>query len=127
MFLDRDMKYTFTKFEGHYSRGDTKIGINKSGLMRLSAGFCKETNIKQFKYAILFYDPYNKAIAFKPTNDKKDAVFKITSDDNAATISVKSFILANNIDLKNRSKRYEWKTQNLPAFGEVYIIDLKKA
>lgn len=118
------MKYDFIKFEGNYSRGDTKIGLNKSGLMRLSSGFCRVTNVKDFKYAVLFYDKQNNAIAFKPTNNLKDAVFSITKDRTGATISMKSFIIANNIDLGNRSKRYEWKKEVLSAFGEIYIIDL---
>lgn len=122
---DFAMSYNFIKYDGHVPRGDTKVGLNKSGLLRLSTGFCRATNIKFFKYAVLFFDDTNKAIAIKPTNSKKEAIFTITNDGTAATISIKSFLKANSIDFK-KAKRYDWKKQTLSNIGEVYIIDLDK-
>lgn len=120
------MQYNFVKFAGNYPRGDTKIAINKSGLIRLSAGFCRNTNITSFKYAILFYDNTNKAIAIKFTNARGDGALRVTRDKAAATISAKAFINANNLNLRNYFGRYNWKKQVIPGIGEVYIIELGK-
>ena len=106
--------YSFKKFDGVYSRGDTKIGINKSGLIRLSSGFCRSTNVTNFKYCVLFYDSGNEAIAFKFINVRENGILKITRDTTGATVSGKSFFKANRLDLKTYSGRYDWEKQTIP-------------
>ncbi|KKQ90079.1 MAG: hypothetical protein UT12_C0002G0010 [Candidatus Curtissbacteria bacterium GW2011_GWC2_38_9] len=118
--------YSFKKFDGVYSRGDTKIGINKSGLIRLSSGFCRSTNVTNFKYCVLFYDSGNEAIAFKFINVRENGILKITRDTTGATVSGKSFFKANRLDLKTYSGRYDWEKQTIPDIGEVFIIELGK-
>lgn len=118
--------YQFKKFSGVYPRGDTKIGINKSGLIRLSAGFCRITNIKKFKFTIMYYDGNNNAIALKFTSSREDGRLKVTHDGTGATVSGSSFMKANNLNLKNISGRYGWKKNNQPEIGEVFIIELDK-
>lgn len=120
------MTYSFVKFSGVYPRGDAKIAINKSGLIRLSPGFCKAANIASFKYAVLFYDSNNKATAFKFTKLSEDGAFKITRDRNAGTISAKSFMNANNLMLRSNFGRYNWKKLTIPNIGEVFVIELGK-
>lgn len=119
-------EYTFVKYNGNFSRGDNKIAINKTGLIRLSSGFCRTTNIMQFKYVILFYDSIKKAIAFKFTNTQEDGTFKVTKDRTGATLSAVSFLKVNKISLRNYSGRYEPKKLTIKNIGEVYIIDLNK-
>lgn len=118
--------YQFKKFSGVYPRGDTKIGINKSGLIRLSSGFCRSTNIRKFKYTIMYYDNNNNAIALKFTSSREDGRLKVTRDGTGATVSGSSFMKANNLNLKNISGRYGWKKISLPEIGEVFIIELGK-
>lgn len=118
--------YQFKKFSGVYPRGDTKIGINKSGLIRLSSGFCRNTNIKKFKYTIMYYDSNNNVIALKFTSNREDGRLKVTHDGTGATVSGSSFMKANNLNLKNISGRYGWKKINQPEIGEVFIIELDK-
>jgi len=120
------MAYDFVKFLGNYPRGDNKISIQKSGLIRLSPGFCRETGIKSFRYVILFYDGSNRAIAFKFTNVNQAGALKVTKDRNSATISAKSFIKANNLDLRSFLGRYNWKKQEISGIGEVFIVELGK-
>lgn len=119
-------QYQFVKFEGSYSRGDTKIAINKSGLIRLSSGFCRTQNITNFKYVVLFYDITNKAIAFKFINLREKGMLKVTKDRTGATISATSFMRANNLSLKTYCRRYDWKKLTIPTIGEVFIIELDK-
>lgn len=119
-------EYKFIKYTGNYSRGDTKIAINKSGLIRLSSGFCRLTNVTRFEHAILFYDPIKKAIAFKFTNTREEGSFKITKDRTGATLSATSFLKTNKLLLRSYFGRYEYKKQTVQNIGEVYIIDLNK-
>lgn len=116
--------FNFVKFDGYYSRGDNKIGINKSGLVRLSSGFCRDTDIKKFKFVVLYYDKDNNAVAFKFTNIKEDGRLKVTVDGTGATVSASKFLKANNLNLRSYFRRYEWEKKNLPGIGEVFIIRL---
>lgn len=118
--------YQFVKFSGVYPRGDTKIGINKSGLIRLSAGFCRNTNIKKFKFTIMYYDSNNNVIAFKFTSNREDGRLKVTHDGTGATVSGSSFMKTNNLNSKSISGRYGWKKINQPEIGELFIIELDK-
>lgn len=118
--------YKFIKYTGNYTRGDTKIAINKSGLIRLSSGFCRLTNIKRFEYVVLYYDSVEKAIAFKFTNTQEDGAFKVTKDRTGATLSALSFLKTNKILLRSYFGRYEYKKQTVQNIGEVYIIDLNR-
>lgn len=118
--------WSFQKFDGVYHRGDTKIGINKSGLIRLSSGFCRLTSILNFKFCLLYYDRNNDAIAFKFVNTKEDGILKLTKDTTGATISGKTFFTANGLDLKIYTGRYNWEKQIIPGIGEVFIIEPNK-
>ena len=119
-------QYRFNRFEGRYQRGDNKIAINRFGLIRLSAGFCRTTNVKDFEYAVLFYDSTNKAIAFKFTKSQEKGALKLTKDNSSLTISAKLFFSANNLEEKKCLGRYDWEKLSLPDIGEVYIIELSK-
>ncbi len=122
-----DMQYDFIKFEGPSPRGDTKIAINKSGLIRLSSSFCREVQIFTFGYAILFYDKKNNAVAFKFTSKREAGAIKITRDKTAATLSVKSFLKEFNLLTRIYFRRYEWEREYFPELGGfVYIIKLNK-
>jgi hypothetical protein len=121
--FSRMKKYNFIKFQGNYYRGDERIGINKSGLIRLSSGFCRTTNAKSFKYVILFYDMSNKAIAFKFTNHPEDGALKVVQDDTAAAVSSKAFMKANKLNLSEWAGRYDWKPLNIKEIGNVYVIN----
>ena len=116
--------YNFVKFQGVYHRGDQRIGVNKSGLIRLSAGFCRATNAKSFKYVLLFYDKNNQAIAFKFTNKLEDGVLRVTQDDTAAAVSAKAFMVMNKLNLNEWVGRFAWNKLNIEGVGEAFIIEL---
>ena len=120
------MQYNFVRFTGNYPRGDTRIAINKSGLIRLSAGFCRDTNAKNFKYAVLFFDSANKAIAIKFTNVSQDGALRVTKDKAAATLSAKAFMNVNSLMLRSYFRRYDYKKEVISGIGEAYIIHLGK-
>ena len=117
--------YNFVRFDGYFPRGDTKIGINKSGLIRLSSGFCRATNIIKFKYTVLFYEKKNKSIGLKFTNTRERGILSVTKDRTGATLSAKSFMKANNLSLKGIARRYDWEKQVIHDIGELFIIELE--
>ena len=117
-------EYKFIKFNGFYPRGDNKIALNKSGLIRLSPGFRRDSDTIKFNYVVLFYDSDNKAVAFKFTNASQEGALKVTKDKSGATISATSFMKANKLDQSKYLGRYIWKKQNIPDIGEVFIIEL---
>jgi hypothetical protein len=118
-------KWAFKKFDGTVPRGDTKIGINKSGLIRLSAMFCRITMVTKFKYCLLYYDGGNRAVALKFTNSKEDGAVTVTKDLKSATLSAKSFFSTNKLDLLSIAGRYDWQKVNVPDIGGVFIIELQ--
>lgn len=120
------ISYNFIKFNGVYPRGDSKIGFQKSGLIRLSSGFCRVTGIKKFKYTVMYFDSDNRAIALKFTDGREDGRLKVTHDGTGATISATSFLKANNLTLKSTWGRYDWEKINLPEIGEAFVIKLDK-
>lgn len=119
-------QYSFTKFDGIYQRSDNKISINRGGLIRLSVGFCRTTNVRDFKYVVLYYDSINKAVAFKFTVNQAKEALKLTKDNSSLVVSGKLFFLVNNLAEKNCVGRYDWQKLSLPNIGEVYIIELTK-
>ncbi len=119
-------QYKLEKFEGPLPRGDTKIAINKSGLIRISSGFRRTTKTENFKYVILFYDRSNNVIALKFTNIYEKGAFRATRDRTAATVSGTSFFKTNNLNLKILSGRYGWVKETVHNIGEVFIIELTK-
>ncbi len=112
------VNYNFVKFDGVYHRGDNNIAINKSGLIRLSSGFCREIGTLT-KYIVLFFDVKNNLIAFKLTNVQEKGALKISPDKDAGTVSAKSFFSANQLDLNKISGRFTWKKQTVVGLGEL--------
>jgi hypothetical protein len=119
-------QWSFEKFSGRIPRGDTKIGINRSGLIRLGVMFCKKTGVKKYTYCLQYFDKINNALALKFTNKKEDGIVTVTTDGEAAALSSKSFFKANNLDLDKISGRYEWTKENIPGVGDVFIVELSK-
>ncbi len=118
--------YSFTKFDGIAPRGDDRIAINKTGLIRLSSGFCRKTKARSYKYAVLYFDKTKYAIGIKFSNNKESGVLTVTHDKSAATISAKSFLKVNGLSLRSYYRRYSWEKKTISAIGEIFIIDLKQ-
>ena len=127
MNVETIQKYNFIKFTpGQYHRGDTKIALQATGLLRLSAGFCRTTGATNFRYAILYFDSSKKAIGIKFTNATEVGTLRVTKDKNGASIYAKSFLMANGLDINNHTGRYDWKKEFIPDLGEIYILKLAK-
>jgi hypothetical protein len=118
--------YNFKRFTGSYPRGDAKITISGSGIIRFSPRFCQLANLTNFTYAVLFYDAGNRAIAIKFTKKMEEGGMKLTKDAAAMTISAISFMKANALFLRSYFRHYDGNKKVLPNIGEVYIVELDK-
>lgn len=116
------------RFDGVYLRGDDRIGINRSGLIRLSSSFCRKTKIKEeFRYVVLFFSPSKRVIALKFTkNGNEKGVMLVVNDGKSATVSGLSFAKTYGLNLDEIAGRYPWEKTNLEGLGDVYMIDLNK-
>ncbi|OGM14656.1 hypothetical protein A3D84_00190 [Candidatus Woesebacteria bacterium RIFCSPHIGHO2_02_FULL_42_20] len=77
-------------------------------------------------YAVFFYDPQKKVIAFRFVKQHEKGVFKLTKERSAATVSVLSFIKANKLNRKNFLGWYDREKVSIPEIGEVYVLQLDK-
>lgn len=107
-------------------QGDYFISFNKSGFM-ISSGFCAKENVKNFSKAILYFDEEKKAVGIQFTNESsaEDAFALIHGNKGTtASISVRSFVRANNIDNPKYFGRKIPKKITLEEVGDIFVIDL---
>jgi len=123
------MEYQFKKFTGRNVRQEDRITVTKSNSIGLPQKFYQDNGIKNFKYAVLFFDGKNKAIGIYFTNDEKEkSAFKIIHSKKGygGQIVVRSFFKICGIDSRIYRGRYKWEKYNLEGVGEVFVIELKE-
>lgn len=111
-------RFTKTRGRGYapkvsiWSRG--QIGFNEGCLVRY--------DLKQYKYAVLYYDKDNKKIGIKFTNNKTDdgAMKVIFRETGGASISANAFLGFYNID-HTKTKRYD---VNYDEDAGMFIIEI---
>lgn len=122
------MTYRFKKFENVRVRLENRITITKSNSIGLPMKFYQDNGIKNFKYAVLFWDEGNRAIGIYFTNGEKEGskFTVIHSQKYGGSIVARSFFRTHNIDPKIYHGRYEWEKYNLEGIGEIFVIKLRK-
>jgi len=121
------MEYQFKKFEKKNIRLENRITLTKSNSIGFPQKFYHDNGIKNFKYAVLFWDEKNKAIGIYFTNEEEKGGFKVIHGQKyGAQIVVRSFLNENNIDPRIYHGRYEWSKYNLEGIGEIFVIKLKE-
>ena len=84
-------------------RGDVQFGLNTAAV--------KEFKLKDYKYAILFFDGDKKRIGIQLTNDKDEqgaCRLRVRDDSKGAHISAKAYITKYNLDkLEKKDKRID--------------------
>ena len=117
-------RFNFVKYQGDYLRGDSKISIQLSGLIRLSSGFCRASNALSYKCVFLYYDSGSNAMGLEFSNSLEKGALKVTQDRNAGSISAKSFFKNYSLNLKNIVGRYGWEKNLIRSMSELYVIEL---
>lgn len=121
------MEYQFKKFEKKNIRQENRITLTKSNSIGFPQKFYQDNGIKNFKYAVLFWDEKNKAIGIYFTNEDEKGGFKIIhSQKYGAQVVVRSFLKENNINPKIYHGRYDWEKYNLEGVGELFVIKLEE-
>lgn len=123
------MQYNLKKFEGRNVRLENRITITKSYSIGLPSKFYSDNGIKDFKYAILFWDEKNKVIGIKFTNDQSEkSKFTIVHSKigYGGGISARSFFKTYNLDPETYHGRYDWEKINADNIGEVFVINVKE-
>jgi hypothetical protein len=127
------MTYTFKKFEQTNGRFETRLTITRSKHIGLPTQFYKDNSIADYKYAVLYYDKENSAVALRFTNDEAETGrFSImrSGQGYGGSVIATSFFKANKIDTSRYAGRYEWEKKplievGLPGEGNLFIVALK--
>jgi len=120
------MTYNFIKFESRNVKTEDRITITKSQSIGLPTKFYNDNEVKQFKYAVLFYDVAVKAIGIQFTNNEneKNRFSIIKSVKYGGSIVSRSFFRINNIDTAKYHGRYNWKIVEQEGIGKLFVIEL---
>src|SRR3989338_3972893 len=110
------MSFSFEKFENRHARHEDRITVTKSNTIGFPSQFYHKNGIKDFKYAVLFWDAANSAIGINFTNDeteKKNAFLIARSKDGyGGSISARSFFRHYGIDPMTYYGRYNWQKES---------------
>ena len=114
-------------------RFEDRITVTRSRVIGLPTQFCDLNSIKDYVYAVLYYDKTNNAIGIKFTNDPSEpGKIKITKNNKGygAHIPATSFFKANRINTKKYAGRYEHKKVNVDEGNNqkttVFAFNLKE-
>ena len=123
------MEYNFEKFKGRNVRLENRITITKSNSIGFPQKFYKDNKIKDFQFAVLYWDNSNKAIGIYFTNDEDEKnKFSIMHSKigYGGSITARSFLKTYNIDLEKHHGRYEWDKVKIDEDKEIFVIKLDK-
>ncbi len=123
------MNYQFKKFEGRNERFEDRITITKSYSIGFPTRFYNDNNVKNFKYAVLFWDEKNRAIGVGLTNNEEEKnKFSImhNSTGYGGGVVARSFFRSLGIDPKKYYGRYDWEKNDVDGFGKIFVIKLKE-
>ncbi|MFH0739923.1 MAG: hypothetical protein V1819_02430 [bacterium] len=121
------MDYQFKKFEDRNIKSENRITLTKSHSIGLPNKFYQDNEIKNFTYAVLYWDEKNQAIGIYFTSEKEKAGFKIIHGQKyGGQIVIRSFLKSNNINPEIYHGRYEWEKHNLEGAETLFVIKLQE-
>lgn len=126
------MDYSFIKHTQTGKRFEDRITVTRNRSIGLPTQFCEENKVKDYKFAILFYDKAKNAVGIKFTNEGAEQGKIAISKNNqgyGAHILATSFFKANRINTKKYTGRYEYTKLSLGDVGieedgSLFIINL---
>jgi len=119
------------KFSNVGSKISRKISITGSYSFGIPPAFYEEHGIKDYSYAVVFYDEQNQVIGVQFTKEKeKDSSFKLIPYGSevkmGASFVARSFFNTHDIDIAQIKGRYDPEEHTFPDIGKVFLIDLKE-
>ena len=120
------MEYNFKKFDNRNVRLEDRITITKSYSIGLPSKFYSDNNIKNYKYASLYWEDEKKliGIAFNNIPDKNNFSITHSKIGYGGSIIAKSFFKTYNIDTQECHGRYTWKKEIIDTVGDMFIINI---
>jgi len=98
---------TLEKFESQRSADYATVAIRKNGTISLNAVAVEQFNLKGVSYVGLYFDPEERLIGIKATDQKDSVAFRVVRERGRTfTISCQSFLRSIQIPYKEGSKIY---------------------
>ncbi len=121
------MEYNFRKFEKKNIRQESRITITKSYSIGLPQKFYDDNGVRNFKYAVLFWDEGNRAIGINFTNEPEKGCFKVIHNQKyGGQVVARSFFRGNDINTEKYRGRYEWEKYEMEGIGDLFVIKLEE-
>jgi len=119
----------FLKFQNTHQRLESRITVTSTYSFGFPTKFYRDQKIDQYKYAVLYFEPSQMAVAISFNNSEQEPhKFRIvrTTKGMGGSINATSFFKVYDLNPKDYHGRYEWTQQEMSGVGPVYIIQLKK-
>lgn len=118
----------FEKFTARNSRIDNRITVTKSYSIGFPARFYSDNSLKDYKYAVLFWDADSKRIGIHFTNsdDEKSHGFSISrgKENHGGSVVARNFFKHYNINPSDYQGKYEWESADENGL-KMFVITLK--
>jgi hypothetical protein len=126
------MDYSFIKHTKVGKRFEERITVTRNRALGLPTQFCEDNNVKDYKFAVLFYDKEKNAIGIKFSNDEnEEGKISITKNNQGygAHILATSLFKANRINTKKYAGRYDYtkvplRDVGFDEDGTLFVINL---
>src|SRR3990167_4189365 len=118
----------FVKFEDTNKRLEDRITVTGRSSFGFPTKFFKDNKIDQYKYVTLFFNLEETEVGLYFHNDETEKhKFTILKSHQGygGSIVASSFFRSKNLDAKIYRGRYEYRKENLPEIGEIFVIKLK--
>lgn len=83
------------------------VAVRKNGTISLNAVAVEQFNLKEVRHVGLYFDPGDRLIGIRPTDQKDSAAFRVVREKGRTfTVSCQSFLRSIQIPYKEGSKIY---------------------
>ncbi len=124
--------YNFKKHTLVGKRFEDRITVTRSRQIGFPTQFYADNSIRDFKYAVLYFDETKNAIGVKFAAEPEEGGISINRHkEYGGYISATSFFKANRINTKKFAGRYDYSkvpltSLGLDGSGNLFVIELKE-
>lgn len=90
--MDDEMELDLERFTGIGRSYQPKVSIRRTGQIGFSVGAIQQFNLKDYSYAVLFYDSTHMVIGIKPTKEPEKDAYSLRVRDVGADVTAKAFL-----------------------------------
>ena len=116
------MAFNFEKFTDTKASFAAKITIRKTGQLGLNAGALNSFRIKDYNYAVLYFDPDKRAVGIELTNENVPGAIEIKKSETNTFIRARNFCDRYGIDYSD-SKSYRLLKDNESGYLYFCLTD----